>query len=88
MNIYEQPIDKLQLCIVNEKRRLSDIVDTYNKEYDEYARWLNLVEEKKAEREAYFERLTKALSCAQKFIHDCEEQIKKLQNGEVSQSMG
>lgn len=84
MNIYEQPIDKLELCIVNEKRRLSDIVDTYNKEYAEYARWLNLVEEKKAEREAHFESLTNALACAQEFIRECQIQLDKLkQNGET-----
>ena len=84
MNIYEQPIDKLELCIVNEKRRLSDIVDTYNKEYDEYARWLNLVEEKKEEREAHFESLTNALRCAQAFIRECQIQLDKLkQNGEI-----
>lgn len=88
MNIYEQPIDKLKLCIENEKRRLSDIVNTYNKEYNEYARWLNLVEEKKKEREAHFERLTKALSCAQEFIHECETRLTQLENGETSQSMG
>ena len=89
MNIYEQPIDKLELCIVNEKRRLSDIVATYTKEYNEYARWLNLVEKKKEEREAYFERLTKAVICAQEFIRECQIQLDKLkQNGETSQSMG
>lgn len=50
MNIGELDIDKLKQCVINEKRRLEDIVNTYNKEYDEYARWLNLVDEKKKEK--------------------------------------
>ena len=84
MNIYEQPIDKLKLCIENEKRRLSDIVNTYNKEYDEYARWLNLIEEQKEKGDAHFESLTKSLSCAQQFIHECETRLNQLQNGAAS----
>lgn len=31
MNIAELPIDKLKQCVENEKSRLTDIVDTYNK---------------------------------------------------------
>jgi len=79
MNIAELPLDKLKQCIENEKRRLTDIVDTYNKEYDEYAKWLNLVEEKKKERDAYFESLTKALTCAQEFIYKCEIRLKEIE---------
>lgn len=86
MNISELPLDKLQQCIENEKKRLSEIVNTYNREYDEYANWLNLVEEKKKEREAHFEHLKNALIGAQEFIKECETRLTQLQNGEVSQS--
>ena len=79
MNISELPIDKLKLCIENEKRRLADIVETYNKEYDEYSRWLNQVDEKKEERETHFESLTKALVCAQEFIKECETRLKEIE---------
>lgn len=79
MNISELPIDKLKQCIENEKYRLADIVDTYNKEYDEYARWLNLVKEKKKEREEYFESLKNSLIGAQKFIKDCETRLKEIE---------
>lgn len=78
MNISELPIDKLKQCIENEKRRLTDIVNTYNKEYDEYAKWLNLVDEKKKEREAHFESLKNSLIGAQKFIKDCEIRLKEI----------
>ena len=81
MNISELPLDKLKQCLENERNRLIDIVETYNKEYDEYSRWVNLVEEKKKEREAHFESLTKALVCAQEFIHECETRLKEIQNG-------
>lgn len=81
MNIGELDIDKLKQCVINEKRRLADIVDTYNKEYDEYTKWLNLVEEKKKEREARFESLKNALNGAQEFIKDCETKLKEIQNG-------
>lgn len=81
MNIGELDIDKLKQCVINEKRRLEDIVDTYNKEYDEYARWLDLVDEKKKEREAHFESLKNALIGAQKFIKDCETRLKEIENG-------
>ena len=80
MNISELPIDKLKQCIENEKNRLADIVDIYNKEYDEYARWLNLIEEKKKEREVHFESLKNALICAQEFIHNCETRLKEIEN--------
>lgn len=79
MNIGELDIDKLKQCIINEKRRLADIVDTYNKEYDEYAKWLNLVDEKKKEREAHFESLKNALIGAKKFINDCETRLKEIE---------
>lgn len=79
MNISELPIDKLKLCIENEKHRLADIVETYNKEYDEYSRWLNLVEEKKEEREAHFESLKNALIGAQEFINNCEIRLKEIE---------
>lgn len=79
MNIGELDIDKLKQCIVNEKHRLTDIVDTYNKEYDEYAMWLNLVDEKKKEREAHFEKLKNSLICAQEFIKDCETRLKEIE---------
>ena len=86
MNISELPIDKLKLCIENEKRRLADIVETYNKEYDEYSRWLSQVDEKKEERESHFNSLTKSLVGAQEFIKECETRLTKLQNGEISES--
>lgn len=79
MNISELPIDKLKLCIENEKRRLVDIVETYNKEYDEYARWWYLVEEKKKKREAHFESLKNSLIGAQEFINDCETRLKEIE---------
>lgn len=79
MNISELPLDKLKQCLENERNRLTDIVDTYNKEYDEYVRWLNLVEEKKKEREAHFESLRNALVCAQEFIHKCETRLKEIE---------
>ena len=79
MNISELPIDKLKQCVENEKNRLTDIVETYNKEYDEYARWLNLVEEKKKKREAHFESLKNALISAQEFINDCETRLKEIE---------
>lgn len=81
MNISELSIDKLKQCVENEKSRLTDIVNTYNKEYDEYARWLNLVEEKKKKREAHFESLKNALIGAQEFIKECEIRLKEIQNG-------
>lgn len=80
MNISELPIDKLKQCVENEKNRLTDIVDTYNKEYNEYSRWLDLVEEKKEEREAHFESLKNALICAQEFINNCETRLKEIEN--------
>lgn len=79
MNISELPIDKLKLCVENEKRRLADIVETYNKEYDEYSRWLSQVDEKKEEREAHFERLKNALIGAQEFINNCETRLKEIE---------
>ena len=79
MNIGELDIDKLKQCVINEKRRLADIVDTYNKEYDEYTKWLNLVEEKKKEREARFESLKNALIGAQEFINNCETRLKEIE---------
>lgn len=81
MNIAELPIDKLKQCIENEKNRLTDIVKTYNKEYDEFANWWYLVEEKKKEREAHFESLKNSLIGAQKFIKDCETRLKEIENG-------
>ena len=79
MNIAELPIDKLRQCVENEKDRLTDIVNTYNKEYDEYVRWLNLVDEKKKEREAHFESLKNALISAQEFIKECETRLKEIE---------
>ena len=79
MNISELPIDKLKLCIENEKRRLADIVETYNKEYDEYSRWLSQVDEKKEERELHFNSLTKSLVGAQEFIKECETRLKEIE---------
>ena len=79
MNISELPIDKLKLCIENEKHRLADIVETYNKEYDEYSRWLSQVDEKKEERELHFNSLTKSLVGAQEFIKECETRLKEIE---------
>ena len=81
MNIAELPIDKLKQCVENEKNRLTDIVETYNKEYDKYSRWLSQVDEKKEEREAHFESLKNALIGAQEFIKECETRLKEIQNG-------
>ena len=79
MNIGELDIDKLKQCVINEKNRLTDIVNTYNKEYDEYAKWLESVEEKKKEREAQFESLKNSLIGAQKFIEDCETRLNEIE---------
>lgn len=79
MNIGELDIDKLKQCVINEKNRLADIVNTYNKEYNEYAKWLESVEEKKKEREARFESLKNSLIGAQKFIEDCEKRLNEVE---------
>lgn len=79
MNIGELDIDKLKQCVINEKNRLADIVNTYNKEYDEYTKWLESVEEKKKEREVHFESLKNSLIGAQKFIEDCETRLNEIE---------
>ena len=79
MNIGELDIDKLKQCVINEKNRLADIVNTYNKEYDEYAKWLESVDEKKKEREVHFESLKNSLIGAQKFIEDCETRLNEIE---------
>lgn len=79
MNIGELDIDKLKQCVINEKNRLADIVNTYNKEYDEYTKWLESVEEKKKEREVHFESLKNSLIGAQKFIEDCETRLNEVE---------
>ena len=79
MNIGELDIDKLKQCVINEKNRLADIVNTYNKEYDEYTKWLESVDEKKKEREVHFESLKNSLIGAQKFIEDCETRLNEVE---------
>ena len=79
MNIGELDIDKLKQCVINEKNRLTDIDATYNKVYNEYAKWLESVEEKKKEREAHFESLKNSRIGAQKFIEDCETRLNEIE---------
>lgn len=79
MNIGELDIDKLKQCVINEKNRLADIDATYNKEYYEYTKWLESVEEKKKEREAHFESLKNSRIGAQKFIEDCETRLNEIE---------
>ena len=79
MNIGELDIDKLKQCVINEKNRLTDIVNIYNREYDKYVKWLESVEEKKKERDAYFESLKNSRIGAQKFIEDCETRLNEIE---------
>ena len=84
MNIYEQPIDKLQQCIENENNRLNKIVDSLYKLRQEYEDKRTEFSNKLADIENQILTLEGSYECAKQFISDCQTQLTKLQqNGET-----
>ena len=80
MNIYEQPIDKLQQCLENEKIRLNMIVDELYKLRQEYEDKRTEYKNRLSDIEDKITILEQSYEGAKNFINDCINQLNKLQN--------